>query len=64
MSPSESPDPAGGDDESVTCAHCDAVIDTSKWYPVRACVSGGYEIYHFCSVACRDAWSEGRDEGG
>lgn len=46
-----------GDDRTVTCAECGAVVDTSSWYPVVGCEGATYDIYHFCDRDCRDDWT-------
>ena len=56
MSAVESVGPDGTPE--TTCAQCEAVIETSEWYPVtkERDEDGELQFYSFCSERCQVAW--------
>jgi hypothetical protein len=45
-------------DEPTVCAHCGQRIDIKKWHPLVTGTDehGEFQVYAFCSEACRDSW--------
>lgn len=54
---------SGSDDavaEPTRCATCGSAVDQSDWHPVatRFDDDGEFHLFAFCSVECRDRWTE------
>lgn len=51
---------SGRADEPKTCANCGRQIDTKEWHPLatRSDSDGNFRVYAFCSVDCRDEWTD------
>lgn len=46
--------------DAERCVNCGDRIETGEWHPVETTRDDGeFVLLPFCTVACRDAWSDG-----